>query len=72
MGARESSRPPCGAAPAAGETTSPGQPCGCGHMDVLHDISKATKQRTACSVSSGVKATQCGCRKFVAAAEPLN
>ena len=51
----------------------PGQICGtCDHLDVLHDISKTTGRRTACSVSSGPKATRCGCRAFEAAPEPLN
>lgn len=68
----QSSRLPRAAFTAAGETTNPGQPCQCGHLDVFHDISKTTRQRTACSVSSGPKATPCGCRRFVAAAETLN
>lgn len=75
MTRHQSSRPPRAAFTAAGETTNPGQPCateGCGHLDVFHDISKTTRQRTACSVSSGPKATPCGCRRFVAAAETLN
>jgi hypothetical protein len=51
----------------------PGQICGaCAHLDVLHDISKTTGRRTACSVSSGPKATPCGCKTFMAATEPLN
>lgn len=72
MTRHESSRPPRAALTAAGETTNPGRPCQCGHLDVLHDISKQSKQRTACSVSSGPKATPCGCRRYTAATEPLN
>lgn len=49
----------------------PGLVCateGCGHLDVLHDLSTSNpKRRTRCSVSSGPKATPCGCRRFVAA-----
>lgn len=63
------------AAPPAGEATStgrvgasaaegPGLVCECKHLDVLHDISKTTKRRTACSVSCGPKAAPCGCKKF--------
>lgn len=44
--------------------------CTCGHSIVLHDISKSTKQRTACSITTGLKATRCGCRTFEAAPEP--
>lgn len=72
MTGHQSSRPSRAAFTAAGETTTPGQPCTCGHLDVLHDISKTTRQRTACSVSDGPKATRCGCRTFTAATEPLN
>jgi hypothetical protein len=55
--------PECGAPPA--RPTIPTSTCG--HLIVLHDISKSTKQRTACSVTSGPKADRCGCRRF----EPL-
>lgn len=63
-----------GGAPAPEGDRSPARPgrrCMCGHVLVLHDISK-TGQRSRCSVSSGPKATRCGCRKFTAATEPLN
>lgn len=59
-------------APEGAPPARPGQVCDtCKHLDVLHDISKTTKRRTACSVSSGPKATRCGCKTFAAATQPL-
>lgn len=58
-----SQAPECGAPPA--RATFP--TCVCKHSIVLHAISPSTKQRTACSVTTGQKATPCGCRRF----EPL-
>ena len=59
------------AGPRTPERVPPARPsfptCVCNHSIVLHDISKSTKQRTACSVTSGPKADRCGCRGF----EPL-
>lgn len=59
------------AGPRTPERVPPARPsfptCVCGHLIVLHDISKSTKQRTACSVTTGPKADRCGCRRF----EPL-
>lgn len=69
--------------PPAGEATNAGQAgarapervvppvrlglCTCEHLDVLHNLT-AGGRRTACSVSTGPNADQCGCRTFT----PLN
>lgn len=36
----------------------------CGHGDVLHDLARDNRTRKACTVSSGPKATLCGCKTF--------
>ena len=72
MSSPYSSRPPRVDAPAAGETSSPGQSCNCGHLDVSHGFARDNRTRTACSVSSGPKATPWGCKTFTAVLEPLN
>jgi hypothetical protein len=40
----------------------PGQ-CRCRHLDLSHNIA-ASGTRTACSVSTGPKATPCGCARY--------
>jgi len=75
-----------GATSPAGDASSPGQAgprtpervpparptfrtCECKHLELLHNLTDS-KRRTACSVSTGPKATPCGCRSFAAATEP--
>lgn len=67
---------PGGAAPAGGATHCPTcrcvrrEVCTCGHVVELHDLVERRRKgvtvrvRTACSVSTGRKATPCGCLAY--------
>lgn len=41
-------------------------PCACHHVEVLHAI-RSNGSRGACSISTGAKATPCGCKAYEAA-----
>lgn len=58
-------RTPCGHVAAFGpRCVTPTAAGVCGHGDVLHDLAKDKRTRTACTVHTGRKATPCGCRRF--------
>lgn len=57
---------PAPAAPArsdCGHVAAAGPRCTCGHLDVFHNLTGTG--RKGCSISTGAKATPCGCKAFV-------